>query len=352
MVPTSVDWAKLEALAKHMAEPGIQPGSVPEGEWRVISQTLNNLRIAQDWSGIIRLRETFTDLLARDTVWGLAIMKDVDGEAILAARYIHDKPMLAHLLGARGHNFHREGQHHQAIQVFAESATLYNEIGAAFAALKSYYMTSLCYRALGDRNHARFILNDVLARLDANDPWRGNPLQVMAWLARDERQWHAAEALLTEALHWQEQSQNPDILVAGTLADLGELVGLQGRTNEATAYFAQSLRILQQHEGQYDRQEARTKLKLAELLIRSHDYQRALRLLDEADDKIRVYGHYYDLMWRIELTRALVYARQAQFIPALRKIRAAIRYRQQLGLSISLLVKPALTRWRNIFRLV
>jgi tetratricopeptide (TPR) repeat protein len=82
---------------------------------------------------------------------GSELLKELDQKAIEAARQLDDRAELAHLLGARGHNYHRQGYHRNAIEVFDESAKLYREIGEDFPALKNYYMTSLCYRALGDR---------------------------------------------------------------------------------------------------------------------------------------------------------------------------------------------------------
>ncbi|MCI0397267.1 MAG: tetratricopeptide repeat protein [Chloroflexi bacterium] len=340
-----VEWTPLEALARRLAEPGVEPGSAPEEEWRPVAQALEAIVAAGEWPAVIRLRELFTPLLARDTVWGLELMQRLDKEAIAAARRMNDQGELAHLLGARGHNLHRQGYHREAIQLFEESAAIYQEMDASFPSLKSRYMTALCFRALGDRRRARQVLAEILSQVDPADPWRGNPLQVMAWLSRDDGQLTEAERLLEEALYLQEQTQNPDILVVGTLADLGEVLGLQGRIAEAREFFQQSLAILQIHGGQYDRQEARTRLKYAELLTRAGEYDQALRLLNEADDQVRAYGHYYDLMWRIELARAQIYFRQRQFIPMLRKLRAARRFRQELGLPTFLLVKPLLGRW-------
>jgi tetratricopeptide (TPR) repeat protein len=343
-----VDWLELESLARRLAEPTAKPGSVPEVEWRTIAQALADLLVAHDWRGVLRLREMFTALFARDTFWGLAVLKRLDDEAIAAARRIDDKLVLAHLLGARGHNLHRQGFHLEAVRFFNESAALYNEIGGSFYSLKSYYMTALCYRALGERKRTHQVLAEVLEEVSVDDPWRGNPLQVMAWLARDERRFIEAEHFLQEALYLHERTEDPDVLVAGTLADLGEIFGLQGRFTEAKTYFEQSLDILLKHEGQYDRQEARTRLKFAELLIRAGEYEPCLQLLDKADDKVRAYGHYYDLMWHIESAKALVYLRQGRFGNAVRKLRVAWNYRKTLGLPNILLVRPIIRQWLGV----
>lgn len=72
---------------------------------------------------------------------------------------------------------------------------------------------------------------------DTDDPWRGNPLQIMAWLTQDEGDLPTSEKLLREVLSLHERGSDTDILIAGTLADLGEVVGLQRRFIEAIEYF-------------------------------------------------------------------------------------------------------------------
>ena len=347
MTPSNVDWVELQSLAERLAEPGLGPGSVPDVGWGIIEQALDCLLADQNWKGIIRLREIFTALLARDTAGGLPLLQRLDNAAIEAARRIGDIAELAHLLGAKGHNLHRQGYHREAIEVFEKSAKLYQEIGESFRSLKSHYMTSLCHRALGNRMRADQVLRQVLQQVGEDNPWRGNPLQVMAWLAQDDGRLDEAERLLMEALGLQEQCQDSDILVAGTLADLGEVVGLQGRVAEAKEIFQRSLAILGEYEGQYDRQEARTRLKLAELLMRQKAYDQALHFLDQADDKVRGYGHYYDLLWRIELARAFVYLRQGRLGGAIRKLRAVLRYRRELKLSNAMLARQLRSRLRS-----
>lgn len=341
-----IRWDELTSLSERLLEPGSGPGSVPETEWREIEIALDALLAAQDWVGVIRLRRTFRALVARDTVGVLPVFRRLSREAVVAAERIGDIEEQAHLLGAEGHNLHRQGYHHQAISAFEKSSSLYREAGIPFESLKNFYMTSLCYRALGDAQQAQRILDQVLQEVPKGNPWRGNPLQVMAWLAQDEGQLRRAEELLGEALNLQAQTSDPDILVAGTLADLGEVIGLQDRPAEAKALFEKSLAIIQSHQGQYDRQEARTKLKLAEFTVREGRNDEALRLLDEADDKIRGYGHYYDLLWRIEMVRALVFFRQGEWGSTIRKMRAVLRYRKELGLSNSLFARQLIKRLR------
>lgn len=347
MSAPQVNWDELASLADKLKQPGAGPGSVPESEWRNIETALDALLSVQDWSGIVRLRKIFTPLIARDTVGVLPIFKRLTQEAITAAERIGDIKELAHFLGAEGHNLHRQGYHRKAISAFEKSSALYREIGESFESLKNFYMTSLCHRALGNYQLARQVLEQVLNEVDKDDPWRGNLLQVMAWLAQDDGQLQYAEQLLREALHLQEQTQDPDILMAGTLADLGEVVGLQNRVTEAKELFEKSLAILRIYYGQYDRQEARTKLKLSELLLREGKYTEALCLLNEADDRIRGYGHYYDLLWRIEMARAIIFFRQKKLGSVVRKMRAVLRYRKELGLSNRLFAQQLISRLRK-----
>jgi hypothetical protein len=107
-----------------------------------------------------------------------------------------------------------------------------------------------------------------------------------------------------------------------------------------------SLAILQQYQGQYDRQEAQSKLKFAEMLMRQKRYDEALQLLDDSDDKASGYGHYYDLMWRIELARALIFLREGRWRDAILKGQMVLRYRRILVLSIWLLGKQLWQRLR------
>ena len=248
-------------------------------------------------------------------------------------------------MGARGHNLHRQGFHEQAIAAFEESAINYQKSGDSFEALKNTFMTSLCYRALDDRTKAWSVLKDVLQQVEPDDLWRGNPLQVMAWLTQDEGDLPGTEKLLREVLALHEQSTKAESLIAGTLADLGEVVGLQGRVTEATQIFQRSLAIWDQQRGQYDRQEARTKLKYAELMIRQRQFDKALLLLAQADDKASGYGHYYDLMWRIELARTLIFVRMGRVRDAILKGQMVLRYRRILGLPNELLIKQLFQRF-------
>lgn len=346
----AIDWEELEQLATRLAAPGTGPAAVPASEWQPLQRAHTELRAQGDWEGLIRLRLLLVTLYGRDSVTGLPLLQQIDDSAIEAAQVLERHRDLGHFWGARGHNLHRQGFHRQAVAAFEQSVHHYDLAGEEWQGLKSYYMLSLCRRALGDRAGAIQILNDVLARVAVDDPWRGNPLQVMAWLQRDRGDLAGAEASLREALTLQERTEDADILVAGTLTDLGEVVSLQDRrpssprSAEAAACFERSLAILARYGGQYNRQEARSLLRYAEHLLRRRD-QGARQLLDRADDLIRAHGQYYDQMWRLELAYSRVYWQRGAWLTALRKLRSAIRYRNLLHLPVRHRLRMLLLRW-------
>ncbi len=350
----AIDWEELDQLAARLSAPGAGPAAVPASEWEPLRNAYAELAAQGDWEGLIRLRLLLVTLYGRDSVTGLPLLQRIDDSAIEAAQRLERHRDLGHFWGARGHNLHRQGFHRPAIAAFEESVRHYDVAGEEWQSLKSYYMLSLCRRALGDRAGAMQVLNEVLARVAVDDPWRGNPLQVMAWLQRDRGDLAGAEASLREALALQERTSDPDILAAGTLTDLGEVVSLQdrgdyanrgARSAGAAACFERSLAILAQYAGQYNRQEARSLLRYAEHLLRRRDHRGARQLLDRADDLIRAHGQYYDQMWRLELAYSRVYWQRGEWFTALRKLRSAVRYRNLLHLPMRHRLRMLLRRW-------
>lgn len=339
-----IDWSELTRLADTLKSPHAGPDSVSDEEWLTIEQALDTLHQQSDWSGLVRLRLLFLDICARDTFTGSALVRRLETSAIQAARELNDKKLLAMFLGDQGHNLHRQGFHKQAIEAFKASSIYYAELGNHTFVLRNYHMTALCYRALHQWERAYAINRDVLDQVPQDDPWRGNPLQVTAWLYRDQANWVKAEACLREALQYHKQALNSDILMAGTLADLGEILGLQGRCEEARAAFTESLTILARHKGQYARQEARTKQKFAEMLSWQGNYMMALQLLKEADELCCMYGHYYDELWKVEMAMAGIFLRQGKIVQAVGKMISVLNLRQELGLSQWGFVRQALVR--------
>ena len=332
MSSSSVNWDNLSTLAEELLRPGQGAGGAQLNDLEQISDALDILINENDLKGIIRLRELFTGLIARDSIGIHSVMQQLSDQALLAAERLGDKRELAHLYGANGHNLHRQGFHQRALEDFTRASRLYADIEDEWESLKNYYMTALCERALGHAPEAQQILENVLSRIAPDNPWRGNPLTVQSWLARDEGNLEKAEALLREALTLLPHTNDPDILVAGTLADLGEILGLQGRGDDAHSCFQQSLDLIQKYQGQYDRQEARTRLKLAELEMREGRYVDAIHNLAQADDLISAYGTYRDMLWKIEMLRAMVFFRQRKFGSAIRKLRVAKTVYEEMGL--------------------
>lgn len=330
----AIDWESLQQLAGRLSAPGAGPAAAPASAWEPLQAALAELRQQGDQEGLIRLRLLLVPLYSRDSVTGLELLQRIDEEATRAAEALGRHADLGHFWGARGHNLHRQGFHRQAMAAFDRSMHYYDTAGERWSSLKSYYMLALCRRALGDRAGAAQVLEDVLAQVDAADPWRGNPLQVLAWLQRDEGDLRGAEASLAAAMHLQEQTDDPDLLVAGSMADLGEVISLQGRGEEACDCFERGLAILARHSGQYNRQEARTLLRYAEHLLRARRPKAAKARLDRADDLIRAHGQYYDLMWRLELANSRLHWQRGEWGLAARKLRSAVRFRNLLRLPI------------------
>ncbi len=347
MSTSAIDWGELTALADRLSKPGVGPGSVPDVEWKLIERSLSDLQLAQDWVNVIRLREMFGFLVKGETTGGMVLVQQINEAAIQAAEQLKNRSLQAHYLHDSGENYHRQGYHKKSIDAFERSNALYKEEGEKFRALESYYFSSLPYRALGETARAQEILENVLRELPPDDAWRANPLQVMSWMTRDEGRFAEAEGFLREALELYKRNEGPESIHAvQTLADLGEVIGLQRKFSESSAMFEESLAIVEKFGGQYDRQEARTKMKYAEMLNRQKEYDRALRLLDEADDRIRGYGHYYDLLWRIELARVFAFFGKRQWGDALLKMRAVLRYRSEIGLPNSDFIRQFIKRSR------
>jgi tetratricopeptide (TPR) repeat protein len=338
-----INWERLKDFAERLGQPKHGGGSVHQEDLQAVDEALDTLIAQDNYAGIVRLRRLFTAVVARDSISVHKSLQRLTDEAIRAADKIGDIKEQAHLLGANGHNLHRQGLHQQSLDNFYRAYQLYEQIGEPFEALKNYFMMALCHRALGNVAEAIHILQNVMARVGTDDPWFGNPLNVLAWIERDNQHLAAAETMFRRALALHRQSSDPDILVAGTLADLGEVLALQGQNEEAAACFAESLAFIRKYEGQFDRQEARTEMKLAELLIRERKYSEALSLLNHADDLI-AYGAYKDQLWKIELLRAMIKFRQRNLGGALRRLRSAKTIYEELGLPTSEFIRHTVNR--------
>jgi tetratricopeptide (TPR) repeat protein len=318
---TTDNWERISTLAVKLALPEFGGSSVLNQDFELVHEMLYTFWNNCEWYKIIDLRKLFDPIIARDSIGVIPVLQDLTNKAIVAAEKGNRNEDLAHFLGADGHNLHRRGLHNNALQNFERASKLYFELGNEFESIKNFYMMSLCYRALGNITKAKKILDNVFLRVSDKNPWRGNPLQVLGWMARDERKFAVAEEYFLESIKYQKLTKDPDILVAGSLADLGEVLGFQGKYQEGYQVLNESLHLIRTKRGQYKRQEARTLIKMAELLCFEKKMDIALNILDQADDKVR--GHGYDLPWKIELLRAVIYFRKKKLYFAYRKIRSA-----------------------------
>ncbi|MBI4707589.1 MAG: tetratricopeptide repeat protein [Candidatus Omnitrophica bacterium] len=345
---SEAEWGQLQSLAYRLSGNGVGPGGILDNEWITIDQALNLLIESESWEDVIKLREMFGFLINGETTGGMPVVMKLNDTSILAAEKMEKKILLAQYLHDNAENYHRKGYHKESVRDFERSALLYKQENEIRKSLESYYFSSLAYRALGKRKHALSILEDVLTQLSPDDPWRANPLEVLSWIYRDEEQYSLAEQTLKTALSLYRKLEGYNSVHAvQTLADMGEVLGLQGKFDEAVECFTQSLKIVSSFNGQYDRQEARTKIKYAELLINKRDYHQALSLLNEADDKVRGYGHYYDTLLRIELARAFAFWGLQRWGAAYRKIQLVIQYRNEIGLPYIELLKRIAVRTKH-----
>ncbi|MDP1544544.1 MAG: hypothetical protein Q8L87_00880, partial [Anaerolineales bacterium] len=72
---SDIEWTALQELSFRSSAPGVDPGSIPELEWKIIAHTLSELLTRKDWNGVLQLRRTFTDLYANDSMTGLPVLQ-------------------------------------------------------------------------------------------------------------------------------------------------------------------------------------------------------------------------------------------------------------------------------------
>lgn len=339
----SVNWSELEKLAQQDLR------EVPEADIQRILSALRILREQRAWQDVLKLQEMFSSMMLTQklTLGHLRTLRDaLEENAIEATRALGLKDVEARYLHDRGQFLHQVGSHEKAIQAFDRSAQLYSELGQSFHALESYYMTALCYRALNQVAKAEEVLARVLSEVKDN-VWRAHPLEVLAWIQLDKGNLPEVERLLRESLelHQSSDASNKDIMIAQVQADLGEVLGLMRRYDEAVKSFQESIELLARYPDQYDRLRARTTIKYAEMLSDMGKNDEALKLLHDVEKLISQYGGYSDLLWRIELDLARIYWRLRNLHTALLKLRVAFGIRRRLGLSNLQLIQQQLTRW-------
>jgi len=339
----SVNWSELEKLAQQDLR------EVPEADIQRILSALHILREQRAWQDVLKLQEMFSSMMLTQklTLGHLRTLRDaLEENAIEATRALGLKDVEARYLHDRGQFLHQVGSHEKAIQAFDRSAQLYSELGQSFRALESYYMTALCYRALNQVAKAEEVLDRVLSEVKDN-VWRAHPLEVLAWIQLDKGNLLEVERLLRESLelHRASDASNKDLMIAQVQADLGEVLGLMQRYDEAIKSFQESIELLARYPEQYDRLRARTTIKYAEMLSDMGKNDEALKLLRDVEKLISQYGGYSDLLWRIELDLARTYWRLRDIHTAVLKLRVAFGIRRRLGLSNLQLIHQQLTRW-------
>ncbi len=344
MNSTEINWQYFEDLARRLNEPKVGPRGVEGEEIQKIGSVANELAARQDWETLLRFARLFFPVIEGESISIDEVLHGLVEKAITAAENLNDVNTLAYLWYAEGHNLHRQGSHEAALAAFVRSYQDFDRAGDSLSAKKSYYMTALCLRALSRVEEAKAVLNQVLSETAPDDPWRANPLSIQGWIARDENQLGEAEQLLREALTFAASHSEDEILTASIYADLAEVVGLQGRATEAHQLFQNSLRILEKYEGLYNRQVARVKVKEAELELREANFDQAVRLLNQADTLISSYGVFRDLLWKIEMLKAMIFVRQKNYGAAMRKMRAAKDLYQEMGLPLEEFYKQIINR--------
>jgi tetratricopeptide (TPR) repeat protein len=329
---TTIPWHQLHLIVEKMSHSAYGPGILHAEDINMFTQSLHMLKQTHDTHGILQLRHMCTPMLERDSAWGIHILRHIDDTAICVARTIQAIAQLAIFLMARGHNLHREGRHDEALTIYHEAIDCFTQCQDTDNVLRATFMSSLCIRALQRHNEAVHIVNIVLHNLPQTSPWYDEPVLMLGRLAQDTGDISNAYVLMQKALSYARQSPEPRaiIRVAGILADIGEIDMLRRHYADAERAFNESIAIINQFPGQYNRILARTLIKFAELRTQQRCWTDAHTFLDRADDLVSRYGAYYDLIWRIELLRCYVYMFQLQWGHAIRKLRLFWYYRHQL----------------------
>src|SRR6266498_1954334 len=173
-----INWAELKDIAERLSQTDRGGGRGYYADLEAVDQALAILIVQEDLVSIVKLRNLFTTIVARDSIGIHASLQRLTEEAICATDQLGDIKEQAHFLGANGHNRHRQGLHQRALEDFYHSYQLYEKAGESFEALKSYYMMALCQRALGNTADAKHILTTTISQVDPEDPWLGNPFVV------------------------------------------------------------------------------------------------------------------------------------------------------------------------------
>ena len=230
-----------------------------------------------------------------------------------------------------GHWFHVEGFRQHRLGIHGLSIKLMGEAVECFSLAKNHerrreslFFSALSFRALGQLDTAYTIVSDTLD-LVQDDPWRANPLEVLAWIERDRRNFVDAEDHLQEAIeNYKQLGVHYQAHVAQAYADLAEIRGLQGY-DDAFTYFAESLSIL---EGL----PTPNYLLIVRSLIKKARYASVIGKSQDAHESIHeaiTYARYLkncDLLWRGYVVYAVIDIRALEFRKAVRHFLWALEY--------------------------
>jgi tetratricopeptide (TPR) repeat protein len=262
---------------------------------------------------------------------------EAKGDYAIAGRFWHDQ----------GQMLHRKGLTLEAIEVFKRSAANYGNFNEEFHKTESIFMLAVCFRALGEISKAKAILNDVLKTVDRN-PWRANPLTVLAWIERDDGNLPEARTLLTEAISLlkQEATHSNSLILAQTLTDLGELNTRLRRYDEAERNFEESITGFKKLQPVDTRQLARSYAKLSKLMRKRRNLKLCDKYLREAVAILEITQH-HELAAKVQLELAAVCLYRLQMIKSMRHLLWAWSYLSSLGLERRQLLRANINRFLN-----
>lgn len=326
---TVLPWSRIEAFT---AEVVTSDGRVDNLAAR-LAAVWRSVREAGSPEEIIRFGLLLAPLNdGRGERWGLydllyqinaavAEAAEAVGEHVVAGRFWHDQ----------GQMLHRKGFTRAALEVFQRSAQDFERGKAAFQQTESIFMTALCYRALGDVSKAKAVLTAILAEVEGTS-WRANPLNVLAWLERDEGNYAEAERLFVEAISLlaQEATSSSQLVLAQTLTDLGELNTRMQLYDKAEQNFLDSIARLKALDPVDTRQLVRSYLKLSKLMRKRQNLKECDRLLKEAVAILEITQH-HELAARAQVELGIVCLQRFQLISALKHLGWAWFFWRGLG---------------------
>lgn len=326
----SVDWLAIETLAQQLEKSYIDDADKKISDWGKVIFDRNQTK------EILRFGALFFFLTdGRAEQWGLA---DIIYPLIVHIAELAFTQGIYDIAGGywhqQGQYLHRLGQTEQAIQAFENSTHAHKSADNEFEGAKSYYMTALCYRVLGDYSKTQSIIHEVL-ELTQDNLWRANPLIVQAWIERDSGNLEKAVSLMIEALDLLQTNEKEDqpLLIAQTWADLADVQTLLNHFIEAQQNFEMALQVLKDANFIDYRQEARIFLKKAKLFRRQKQWKEQEDLLYKAHLRLIKMGN-QELLAQLAFERGYTALSRFRLLLALNQFLLCYEYLQALGFSL------------------